>query len=72
MPFLKAEGNTTVVIDKFTMLAMTGAKIDIMSFTRPVGMGSSLHDLLSDLTKTSVISFVVTCWNVDSCDVIIA
>ena len=60
------------MIDKFTMLAMTGAKIDIMSFTRPVGMGSSLHDLLSDLTKMSVISFVVTCWNVDSCDVVIA
>ena len=44
MAFLKAEGNTPVVIDKFTMSAMTGAKMDILSFTRPVGMGSSLHD----------------------------
>ena len=63
---------STAVIDKFTMSAMTGAKMDMLSFTRPVGMGSSLHDLLADLTTKSVISFVVTCWNVDSCDVVIA
>ena len=55
MGLLKAEGNTPVVIDKFTMSAMTGAKIDMLSFTRPVGMGSSLHDLLADLTTKSVI-----------------
>ena len=54
------------------MSAMTGAKMDILSFTRPVGMGSSLQDLLADLTTKSVISFVVACWNVDSCDVAIA
>ena len=49
---------------------MTGAKMDMLFFTRPVGMGSSLHDILADLT--TVISFVVTCGNVDSCDVVIA
>ena len=54
------------------MSVMTGAKMDMLSFTRPVGMGSSLHDLHADLTTKSVISFVVTCWNDDRCDVVLA
>ena len=68
----KAEGNTPVVIDKFTMSAMNGAKMDTLSFTRPVGMGSSLHDLHADFTTKSVISFVVTFSNVDRCEVVLA
>ena len=32
--FLKAEGNTPVVRDTFPISAMTGAKIDILSFNR--------------------------------------
>ena len=45
-----------MVIDNFTISEMTGVKMYVISFTRPVGMGSSLNDLHADLTTKSVIS----------------
>ena len=53
------------------MSAMTGAKMDILSFTRSVGMRSSLHDIHADLTTKSDISSVVALRNVDRCAVVL-
>ena len=52
---LKAQGNTPVVINKFTMSTMTGAKVEMLFFNRSVGIGSNLYDLLAVL----LISFAV-------------
>ena len=38
-----------MVIDQFIMSAITGAKVETLSFNRYVGIGSNLHDLLADL-----------------------
>ena len=44
-----------MVIDKFTMSAMTGGYVAILSFNRWVGIDSNLHDLLADLlTKVAI------------------